>query len=310
MPRGGSLISVPHFRMAAVFAVFAFLVLGGAGIGFSAAPVISVASEETTTAQDAPDIQGILARCAAYCERLRTAALHFVCEERIVENIYPTRYRMSSMSGTRTITYSSPSPGKPGRYSWRYDYQLIKKGSSIDQKRVLLEFNKKKADPQGEAVKPPRFYSENPVFGPIGFFDKNWHDRYEYIFLKRDRVLDREAIVLKAVPRAAIENKPNFGTVWIDVEDDSILKIEVEDSSLAGYEQVLEAAEKRGLEPDFLTVHEYGVVKNGLRFPSRTLFEERYQGRVAGFLGGTKSKVEIHYENYRFFSVETDAVIK
>jgi hypothetical protein len=271
----------------------------------------ATASVQNVPAQENVDLEKILSRCAAYCEKLRSSALDFVCEERIVENVFPTRYRMSSTGGSRTITYSTPAiAGKPGRNTWRYDYQLVKKGPSIEEKRTLLEFNGKQPGAPRTQVKPRRFFSENPVFGPVGFFDRDWHNLYDYQFLKRERVLDREAVAIKVVPKTTIENKPNYGTIWIDMEDDSVLKIEVEDSSLAGYKEVQAAAKSRGLEPDFVTIHEYGVIKNGLRFPSRTVFEERYKGRVDGFLGGTKSKTEILYSEHRFFTVETDAIIK
>jgi len=303
-------MNVRQVRRVVISAVLAFLVPGTFRNGFSAGSGFTADAGRIVAAQEDPDIRTILTRCAAYCEKLRTAALYFVCEERTVEDVFPTRYRMTSITGGRTITYSAGSAGKPGRNVWRHDYQLIKKGPSIDQKRVLLEYNKKKTDPQDASIKPRRFYSENPVFGPIGFFDKNWQDLYDYFFVKRDRVLDREAVAIKVVPKVKIDNKPNFGTIWVDVEDDSVLKIEIESRSLAGFEQVLSAAEKQGLEPDFVTIHEYAVIKNGLRFPSRTLFEERYKGRVDGFRGGTRSKTEITYDQYRFFTVETDAVIK
>lgn len=260
---------------------------------------------ESGARQESDDLPAILGRCAAYCAKVRAAALHFVCEEKIDETLFEDRARMVSSKTLDDVTYTTV---RAGRNRLLFDYQLIKREGTLEEKRTLLEFNGKKPDAPNASLKPRRFQSSNPVFGPVGFFDENWHEFYEYrLNRKHDRLLGREAYVIKVTPKIEIENKPNHGTLWVDTEDAGVLKIEVDGSSLAGYDDVAAEAKRHDMKPDFVVIHEYGVSRNSVRFPSRTWFLERYQR-----LGGEtfRSRTEILYENYRFFMVETEAVIK
>jgi len=246
----------------------------------ASAGTIPEKNPQKSKASSRPDMTGILQNCAEYCRKLANSALYFVCQEKIKEDIYEFRSN-----------------------SYVYDYQLVKKGETIEETRTLLEENGRKKDLKNAPLKTQRFFSRKAVFGPVGFFGREWHDVYEYEFIKQDRVDGRETYVIKAKPKAPIEGKPNYGTLWVDKTDSSVIKMEVEGQSLAGFEKILEVAKRRGLKPILTTVHEYGILKNGLRFPSRTVFNEKYSGsRSRGF---TQSKTEIRYENYRFFTVET-----
>jgi len=263
---------------------------------------------QKSTASGRPDMTGILQNCAEYCRKLANSALFFICQEKIKEEIYEFRSGgtvVVSGGEGEAITYgTAPSfRRRANRNSYVYDYQLVKKGETIEETRTLLEENGRNKDLKNAPLKTQRFFSRRAVFGPVGFFGREWHDVYDYEFIKQVRVDGRETYVIKAKPKVPIEGKPNYGTLWVDKTDSSVIKMEVEDQSLAGFEKILEVAKSRGLKPILTTVHEYGIIKNGLRFPSRTVFNEKYSGsRSSGF---TQSKTEIRYEKYRFFTVET-----
>jgi TonB family protein len=260
-----------------------------------------------------PEMAAILQNCTEYCRKLANSALYFICEEKVNEDIYQLGSGGYSITTNAdgTTTYSPAiTRRKPTKNSYVYDYQLIKKGENIEEKRTLLDENGQKQDLMSAPVKTQRFFSRKAVFGPVGFLGREWHEIYNYELLKRERVLGREAYVIKATPKIPIEGKPNYGKLWVDAKDYSILKIEVEAESLAGIEKIEEEAKSQGLKPIFTTVHEFAVVKNGLRFPSRTVFEEKYTGLKNSFTGRTQSKTEIIYGNYRFFTVETEVVFK
>jgi hypothetical protein len=255
-----------------------------------------------------PEMAVILQKCAEYCQKLASSAFYFVCQEKIKEDIYEFRSGggvIVTGGEEGAITYgTSPSfRRRAKKNSYVYDYQLVKKGEKVEETRTLLEENGRKKDLKNAPLKTQRFFSRKAVFGPVGFFGREWHDAYDYEFIKQDRVEGRETYVIKAKPKVPIEGKPNYGTLWVDKADSSVIKMEVEDQSLAGFEKILEVAKSRGLKPILTTVHEYGIIKNGLRFPSRTVFNEKYSGsRSSAFM---QSKTEIIYENYRFFTVET-----
>jgi hypothetical protein len=263
---------------------------------------------QKSQASSRPDMAGILQNCAEYCRKLADSALFFICREKIREDIIEfgsVGAVMVSGGEGEVVTYGTAGPyrRRAKRNSYVYDYQLVKKGTTIEETRTLLEENGRKKDLMDAPLKTQRFSSRRAVFGPVGFFGREWHEAYDYEFVKQDRVDGRETYVIKAKPKVPIEGKPNYGTFWVDKADSSVIKMEVEDQSLAGFEKILEIAKSRGLKPVLTTVHEFGVLKNGLRFPSRTFFSEKYSGsRSSGF---TESKTEIRYENYRFFTVET-----
>ncbi len=272
------------------------------------AAIIPENNPQKSTASSRPDMTDILQNCAEYCRKLANSALFFICREKIKEEIYEFRSGGTVVvSGGKgeAITYgTAPSfRRRANRNSYVYDYQLVKKGETIEETRTLLEENGRKKDLENAPLKTQRFFSRRAIFGPVGFFGREWHDVYDYEFIKQVRVDGRETYVIKAKPKVPIEGKPNYGTLWVDKTDSSVIKMEVEDQSLAGFEKILEVAKSRGLKPILTTVHEYGILKNGLRFPSRTVFNEKYSGsRSRGF---TESKTEIRYEKYRFFTVET-----
>ena len=145
------------------------------------------------------ELHEILKKCADYCEKLANLSLNFVCEERIEEKIYiiPSYLTMSLHSIFSTITYYS----KIERNTYIYDYQLIKRGNEIEEKRILLEENGRKVYVKNAPLKTKRFYSIRPVFAPIQFLSRNWQKNYNYKIIKEERVNARQAIVIKALPK-------------------------------------------------------------------------------------------------------------
>lgn len=247
------------------------------------------------------NLADILKKCSEYCERLAQSSLFFVCEEKIEEKIYG--YRYFGFSGRYRYTVSDPQ--KVEKNSYLYDYQLIKKGSKIEERRILLEENGKKKYKKNAELKTMRFFSRRPIFGPVGLLNKDSQKLYDYKILKEDSLAGRKVIVLETKPKTIIKNRPNYGKIWIDQEDSSILMIETEEESLVGYETLKKEMEQQGLSPNLKATHYYYTKEKGLRFPSRTVFEESYSGaKLRGKI--KKSETTFVYDNYRFFTVEVE----
>lgn len=186
---------------------------------------------------------------------------------------------------------------------YAYDYQLIKKGSKIEESRILLEENGKKKNEKDAPMKTKRFYSYKSVFGPVGLLSKEFQDLFDYRFIKETKLKGRKVYIIEAVPKEDVDEQPNYGKIWIDKEDFSVVRIEMLQESLYGFEDVAGKLQESGIRPEFKTVHFYEIEKNGIRFPSRTEFEEAYKGSMTPKF--KRSKVSIEYDNYRFFIVET-----
>ena len=253
------------------------------------------------------ELETILEKCAEYCERLQNVALYFVCEETIEEELRHGQY-----GGTRTVSTSGGvMVGVSGggqnieRNKYVYDYQLIKKGEKVEETRTLLKENGKKKQEQNAPLKTKRFYSRRSVYGPVGFLGSEQQDKYDYRILKEQTLKKRKTYVLEVTPKIKIEGNPNFGKVWIDKEDFSVLRIEINQESLAGFEKIVQESEKQNISPVITTTHDYFIDKNGIRFPSKTVCEELYIARMRR-MRTRISETKITYDNYRFFIVETE----
>jgi hypothetical protein len=286
--------------------------------------------------ENSSTLNEILEKCGEYCEKLAKAALYFVCIESIDERTLGEKGAISPnpigegttssevASGdriakpsthkikTRTFT-RSPRPSRMEKNIYVYDYQLIRKGKLIEEKRTLLEENGKKKNDVDARLKSKRFFSERSVFGPVGLLSRRRQDQYNYKVLKEEKFSRRLAVVLEATPKKTSRENPNFGKIWVDKEDFSILKIEVAQESLAG----IKGVKDKRISHVVKDVHEYGVIKNGIRFPSRTIFEESYKiNKVRDTypdysfkptkMGLRWGKTVITYKDYKFFTVDVD----
>jgi len=243
----------------------------------------------------------ILKKCADYCQKLSHSVLYFVCQEKIEEEIF--HYPFISFQGGET--YFLNRPDKVERNNYIYDYQLIKRGSKIEESRILLAENGQKKHEKKAGLKTKRFYSKRSVLGPVGLLSKYWQDKYNYRIIKEEVLSGQRAIVVEALPKVKMREKPNYGRVWVDKKDFSILKIEIRPESLADFRLFEKEAAKFEAVPDISVSHYYGIEKNGIRFPSQTVFEENYISRKLA-KRFKKSKTVITYDNYRFFTVEVE----
>jgi len=254
-------------------------------------------------------LEEILQRCALYCEGLESAALFYVCKEKAKEEIIIKR---EIRIGTKI------TPAVKEINSYIYDYQLIRKGDKFEENRILIEENGKKKSIKDASMKTKRFFSERSIYGPVGFLSKDSQRQYNYKLLKEDEIDKRKAYVVEAVPITKMKEKPNYGKLWVDQENFSILKIEIAQDSIVGFEEVLRKIQEQlgsrrrvgryKVTPIFKIVHHYGVVKNGIRFPSKTIFEESYtiySGKLKRSYIYDRSSVTIKYYDYRFFIVDT-----
>ena len=239
------------------------------------------------------ELEKILKKSADYCERLASSALFFVCIEKIEEEIFTFR------------TYGRRYPTITKKNVYIYDYQLIKKGEKIEEKRILLEENGKKRNEENATLKTERFQSKRSVFGPVGLLIKDWKKKYNYQIVKEESVDRKEAIVIEVTPKGILKEDRSYGKVWVDKKDFSILKIEVNPESIVNFEFFEKEALKYGASPDIYVSHYYGIEKSGIRFPSKIIFEEDYifWGKLRRF---KKSKTVITYDSYRFFIVEVE----
>ena len=266
-----------------------------------------VAADVPASAPDAaadPALAALLDKAAANAEKLRNAAFHFFCREKVTEDNFGPDSRFDRNAS---------------RSYWVYDYQIIGQDEKITENRVLLEKNRKRAR-RDNAQLETAFRSFYPFYMPVRMLAADKQYLYRYRSLGRKK---------KTWHIAAERGDPALpvpaGEIWVNEESGAVLKIQIEQSTIVGFDKISAAAKKMGLRPEIITIHEYDVEENGIRFPSRTIFIERYNsdseptrkwsdlvptgkwgdtvqmGR--GFKSVERSRTYFEYDEYRFFSV-------
>jgi len=254
----------------------------------------------------ASQLESVLARAADYCDRLSRSVLNFVCKERVEEWFRPDFHPRVSRMGKQTFVYL----GRTEKHRFLYDFQLIRDGEGyIKESRTLLREDKKDVHIADSPLKTRSFTHAKIVMGPLGILRREIQTEHEYKIVKEEKVLGAEALVIEAVPKAGFKQQHLFGTIWLRKTDASILKIQWNPASIGNYLLVAEMAQRLGMNPDILLTTEYAFEKNGVRFPSRYTAKEIYR---RGKSGGRYqiAEVDVIYDEYQFFTVETRVDIK
>jgi protein TonB len=258
------------------------------------------------------ELRTILDPCAEYCRKLSGAALFYICQEKIRESvknvaeeetafiwhvleenyIASAKYRYPALRGTEKNVYVN-------------DYQLINKDGRIEERRTLLEENGKKVNGKNVPQKAKRPYSLQPIFVPVRLLSREQWPLFSYKMADEEKVMGRKTWVIEVNPRRRRGGDIKLGKIWVDKSNFRILKAEVVSGLPTGGEQILEECSRYYLTPHFTATHFYEVEKNGVLFPSRSEILLEYTGLVRPNRD-TKAKAEIKYENYRFFTVETE----
>jgi TonB family protein len=276
-----------------------------------------LAVESNAIVENRSDLDPILNEAADYCHRLEEAALNFVCLERIKETIYAGKHLASVLLRRREPQHRKYSPdgmqallhGNLGeRNDYIYDYQLIRKEGRLVERRILTKANEPFMTEGSSFQELKRIYFYKPILGPIGLLSRDSQPEYHYSLSKEELVDGREALVLDAKPIKVVPGRANYGKLWVDKQDGTVLKMEIEAESLEGYERIQGDYINRGVKPILSIEILFGFENKGLRYPSRILIKEAYsfpgEGRVK------VSQITVDYDHYRFFSVETGTQIK
>lgn len=189
-----------------------------------------------------------------------------------------------------------------------YDYQLIRKGRQITERRILVEENGKEKNEENAQLKMQMFDHKYVIFGPIGILSEKWQQEHDYKVIEEKKYKDEHALIIEATPKSSINIDHLFGKIWVRKSDSSILKIEWNQASLGNFERIKEIAKELNAEPDITFISEYDFEEKGIRFPSKYFVREEY---IHSWRGRFKrSETTVIYKDYKFFTVETDVEFK
>jgi hypothetical protein len=258
-------------------------------------------------------LSALLAKAAAYCQRLESSAFDFVCREEISETINPSL--VDEKAPLVDPGWKSPKPTTVAPFPvstltetkqrFVYDYQCVRAGRTIREIRTQLEENGKKMVVPNAVLKTSVVVFGTALLGPVGLFGERFQPDYDFTIAGDDKIGKRKVIVIDAKPKPGAPPTRNlYGRAWIDPENGDILKIEWSESRVGR----LDIFEQRGhlynRKPRLVISSEFSSEKNGIRFPSRLFIEEAYlndMGRAA-----VRSKTEVVYKDFKFFTVEVE----
>jgi hypothetical protein len=259
---------------------------------------VSASAGPTWTIQERgrPEMSDILKKAAAYCRKLKEASLYFVCQEEIRERQFEHNLHGQLYSG-----------GKGGvlglTHSWIYDYQLIRFGKVFYERRDLLEKDGKPDEVKNATLETQLFRHKFVVFGPVGLLSEDNQPNFRTEWVGEDTVFGEKAYVIDVRPGPSAPKDALFGRVWLKADDSSVLRIAWDQTSLGNFDEIRKNAVTLDATPLVKFVSEYGVEKNGLRFPSLYSIREDYLSLESRSLD-TYSITTVDYKKYRFFTVD------
>jgi TonB family protein len=289
-------------------------------------------SEEMSSREEAPagldqasqeELRRILSGCAEYCRKLARSVLDFICEETISETHHQVKEGIDPRDLKFTQTeqiWENPvtgggivrkwatqimDPGRTERNTYICDYQFIKKGDRIEERRILLKENGRRVMDQKKLLEEKRYSVLTPIFASLQVLDQDRQPLFNYKILEEEKVHGKKAFVIEAAPKSGDADSIQSAKIWVDKASFQILKSEIEGVPLDGYEDVLKDSVLLNIEPLFLTTHEYRVEKKGVLFPEFTAVRVEYRGLRYG-RPVSKLKTDMTYKKFKFFVVETD----
>lgn len=289
------------------------IILGLAGlILFSSGMPVSMAARQS---QDEAKLAGILVKAQDYCRRLDKAALDFICTEYVEEEV--NRASGPSVTavqpgftawGGKDVTRVIPAPTASFRTStYLYDYQFIRKATEVTERRDLLEKNGKKISREDAVPETKHFKFRDILFSAAQLLGESAAARHEYKLDKEDKIKGEPVMVIVCTPKAEFAGKVLSGRASVRAKDGAVLKVDWDPESFGAYGEVLAVAEKYKMAPAVTSFTEFGMEKNGVRFPSRDVTEEAYGSGRSKFI---RSTTTIQYKGYKFFTVETETGIR
>jgi len=264
----------------------------------------------------------ILKGSADYCQKLKQSAFHFYCREKILE----TRKTLTEIVEQDRITNPElrlvnrtldevRSMGYTQVKNYVFGYRLIKQGDQIKEERDWISSGDNVKVNRDRVVKTNTFFSEKAVFAPITILDPSRQDKYNFQFIRFDERNGRRVAVIEALPKEPGETATIYGTLWIDTEDFSLLKIEADPKSIRGYGALKELATKLRTRLHLSLGIDFDRQQQGIRFPTKISFLEKYAGGRTiytnqGSKGWERTRTELFYSDYQFFSVQTDVTVQ
>lgn len=253
----------------------------------------------------------LLDRCWEYCRKIEDIAHFYLCREKISEttkNVVVEGPGFSSRKGNDYHPWYSvdaivPELRNSNRNTYINEYQITNRDNRVTELRTPIS---PVADERKSLFGKKPLLFPIPITIPTRLVAPGFRSEYSFSLGGEDKVLGRNCIVIeiKAIKRRGAQIKQ--GTVWIEKGSYRVVKAEVELNSYAMDERILAECKRYYLTPHMTVTYEYVIENKGILFPSRSEISLDYTGLGLRNKRDTKEKLNIRYDHYRFFTVDTE----
>jgi TonB family protein len=263
----------------------------------------------------------VLDGTADYCRKLAGASLDFICEETIKETHYnfATDPQWAGLVVTSRETgqvvkstwFPQWDPGRTQKNDYLCDYLFVRKGEKFEERRIILKDNSRTMTDRSRLLEEKRFTALNPVLAAVQLLGRDQQRLFNFRLIQTESLNGRKAFLLEAIPKSGNTWGVEYAKIWVDQSSFQVLRSEIQGIPLEGYDDVLKDAVQFRVRPYLLTTHSYELEKNGVRFPSRSTIRVEYPRRGDFYKDRTlKLKIDMAYDKYKFFTVETEEAVK
>jgi hypothetical protein len=199
-----------------------------------------------------------------------------------------------------------PDLASPKTLRYINEYQITSRHSRVVELRSPVK------PPSGERDSPfgKKLLSfPIPAYVPGRLLAPGFRDQYQYSLKGDDMILGVEChvIELKALKRRGVEIRK--ATIWTERTSARVVRVDIECDSQVIDERILAECRQYYIAPHLRARYDYGEDIKGIRFPSRSEIILDYSHLGQANTRDTKMRLDIKYDHYRFFTVETDSRI-
>jgi len=259
------------------------------------------------------ELLAMLDRSWEYCLKMDDIAHFYLCRERIYEKIKNIVNVGSSMMGSFADESNSdavfrvrsfvPDLAMPKTNRYVNDYQITSQNSRVTEQRTPVKpLSNERNSMFGK--KPLSF--PIPMSVPAWLLAPGFRDEYDYSFGEDNKILGKNCRVIEIKARKKHSVQIRNATVWIEKNSARVVQVEIECGKTAIDERILTECRQFYLVPHMTATYEYDDDKKGILFPSRSKIVLDYSQLGRANTRDTKMKLDIRYDNYRFFTVETE----
>ncbi len=255
------------------------------GLAFLLRTPVAAEDEADASNPAIPILRGLDRASRLYLD----AALHFACEEKIVED--------------------GPTTKKVYTFDYMYVYD---ENSGYEDYRTRGGKSAKPVNPRSLGVH--QFLQRGSMWVLIFNHTRFASHRYRLAGSETMHGVAAVKVEFEPLPPYAEGNNDWFGTAWVDLNSYQLLHVEA--MKVADHRRLEEVKTLRAGSPhpsDWITdvVTDFEVVKNGMRFPSRvTLTSSRYLSGGGPVRKLFQASTVQSYSDYRFYGVRTTEEIR